>query len=373
MRFTDVTGHNRIKEELRHLVDSDRIPHALMLSGVSGVGKMNMARAFAQYIHCSSRRDGEPCGVCPSCVQHKNLNHPDMHYVYPLAKAKALSEDYTEQWRKMLGEYPFMPWEKWLEIIEAGNSQPAIHVEESAAIISRASMSAYREKYKIFLIWLPEKMRPEAANKLLKIIEEPFEDTIFILVSNDEKGVLPTIFSRTRRLQMKTVDEATVSDFIMRIGGGGMTREYADQLARLAEGIPGKAFELASYSGETIEFRDTFQEMMRLAYARNFVNLRQLSDRLAALGREKLQRYLAYCSRMIRENFIYNIRCPQLTVMTPDEEKFSGRFSPFVNHANVERISTEIDRTRIDISRNGNAKIVMFDFLLYLSALIRLK
>ena len=184
------------------MVDTDRIPHAMMLSGPSGVGKMMLARAFANYLHCQEPRDGEPCGHCQACLQHRNFNHPDLHFVFPFVKSKTrkiiVSDDLIPQWKEMLQTYPAMPTEKWLDIIDAGNSQPRIYVEEADAIVRSESLPAYSSKYKIFIIWLPERMQVEAANKLLKVVEEPPEGTIFLFVSNDPSKVLPTIISRTQ-------------------------------------------------------------------------------------------------------------------------------------------------------------------------------
>ena len=215
--------------------------------------------------------------------------------------------------------------EKWNDIIQAGNSQPAIFVTESEDIISRASLSAFQENFKIFLVWLPEKLRPEAANKLLKIIEEPFDDTLFILVSNDDSRLLPTIFSRTQRFIMRPLDHAEISAHLR--SHTGVDRQLADAASRIAEGSMAKAEELALHPDEIMEFASLFKETMRMAYALNAQSLKKISETVAAMGREKIIRFLSYCSRMTRENFIYNMAMPQISLMTPDEEQFSRRFA----------------------------------------------
>jgi DNA polymerase-3 subunit delta' len=371
MKFADIAGHQATVTSLRSIADSGKIPHAILLSGISGIGKMRLARAFAQYVHCSSRHGGDSCGVCPSCVQHQRLNNPDLHFVYPVIKrdGAVVSNDYIDQWREMMADWSYMPPQKWNDLLNAGNSQPAIYVNESEEVIAKASLSAFQENYKIFLIWLPEKMRPETANKLLKIIEEPFDDTVFILVSNDDSKLLPTIFSRTQRFNMRPLSEMEITTHLMR--NHGVSPEMAAAAARIAEGSMGKAEELACHPEEILEFSSLFKEMMRMAYALKAPSLKTISEQCAAMGREKLLRFLNYSSRMVRENFIYNLRMPFISLLTPEEEEFSRRFAPFIHEGNVEALSDEISRAATDVERNGNAKIVMFDLMLLLSQWVR--
>lgn len=370
MRFSEITGHKEIIESLKNLADSNKLPHAFLFSGISGIGKMRTARAFAQYIHCKNPQDGDSCGKCPSCLQHQKYNNPDLHFVYPIVKKEGalISKDMIEEWREMLEEYSYMPPERWNELIKAGNSQPAIYVNESEEIVSRASLSAFQENYKIFIIWLPEKMRLEAANKLLKIIEEPFEDTIFILVSNNDSKILPTIQSRTQRYNFKPLSEKELQDLLLKTG---VSENMAADAARISEGSLQKADEIACHPDELIEFSDLFKEIMRAAYALKAKSLKEYSETAAGFGREKLLRFLAYCGRMIRENYIYNYNIPSLVLMTKEESDFSSRFAPFIHDGNVEQLAEELARASQDIERNGNSKIVIFDLLLLLSRLVR--
>lgn len=372
MKFADIAGHKETIRALRSIVDSGRIPHAILLSGISGIGKFRLARAFAQYVHCHNRQNGDSCGKCPSCLQHQRHNNPDLHFVYPVVKKdKAqVSTDFIEPWKEMITDWSYMPPEKWTELIQAGNSQPAIFVNESEDIIARSALSAFQENYKIFLIWQPEKMRPEAANKLLKIIEEPFEDTLFVLVSNDDTKLLPTIFSRTQRFNMLPLSEDDISGHLR--DNCGVGEDLARAASKIAEGSMGKAEVLACHPEELMEFSDIFKETMRMAYALKAREMKTISEKCAAMGREKLLRFLSYCGRMVRENFIFNLRMPQISLMTPEEEMFSRRFSPFIHEGNVEKLSEEISRAARDVERNANAKIVMFDLFLLLSQAVRM-
>lgn len=371
MKFADIAGHTSTIDALRSAVDNGRIPHAVLLTGISGIGKFRLARALAQYIHCHNRTGGDACGRCPSCLQHQKHNNPDLHFVFPILKREGatLSNDFLPQWKEMLDQWSYMPPERWNELLQAGNSQPAIYVTESDDIVARASLSAYQENFKIFLIWLPEKLRPEAANKLLKIIEEPYDDTLFILVSNDDSKVLPTISSRTQRFNLLPLSEEEIKRQLTRTYG--IDPRTAGMASRLAEGSAADAEEIACHPEELIEFSSLFKDVMRSAYGLRAATMKSLSERVAAMGREKILRFLEYCSRMVRENFIYNMRMPQITLMTPDEEEFSSRFAPFIHEANVETLSEELSRAASDIERNANAKIVLFDLMLLLSQGVR--
>lgn len=375
MKFSEIPGHSKIKEQLREMADSGQMPHAILLAGKSGIGKMNVARTFMQYAQCTSPRDGEPCGVCQSCRQHQSFNHPDVHFIFPIVKIKAQkieeSNDRIDLWKRMLEECPGMVPEYWLELLDAGNSQPRIYVEDADYIVRADAMSSFSSKYKFFLIWLPEKMNQETANKLLKVIEEPTEGTVFLMVSNNDADILPTIFSRTRRFNMLPVGEDELVRYIRtRYGLDEMT---AMHLARLAEGSIARCDELASNSGERIEFREIFQNIMRAAYAKKPGVLKETGDKLAGLGREKLRRLLGYMAGMARENFIYNLRNPMLVSMTPEEEMFSRRFSPFIHYANVEAIVEAIESASRDIERNGNSKLILFSLFLQIIPLLHIK
>lgn len=364
MNFNDIPGHEPVKEKLRDLVDSGHVPHALMLSGPSGSGKMMLARAYARFLHCENPVDGHPCGRCRNCRLHDENAHPDLHFVYPIVKSEKLkrrvSADVSECWQRMISDYPAMPEEKWLEIIEAGNSQPAIYVNEAEDIVLADSYPPYASHYKIFILWLPERLRLEAANKLLKVIEEPAEGTIFILVSNNELQVLPTIFSRVQRIHVGRLSDTEIENYLVRKYGYG--EHEAMNLARLCNGSLILADEYGSHSGENDQFLALYQDVMRSAYSKKVGRLKALAEQTAAFGREKIRRFLDYMSRMIRENFIFNMKMPSLSAMSPEEEAFSSRFSPFVNHTNVEDFAAETDSARRDIERNANARLVLFDY-----------
>ncbi len=374
MKFSEIRWHKPTTDALRRMADTGRIPHALLLSGQPGIGKMLVARAFAQYVHCTDRQGGEACGKCPDCLQHQSMNHPDMHFVYPVFKKDsgrtAIATDFFENWKAFIAENPYMEPEKWPEALGADNKQPIIYKDESAEILRVASMSAFSSDKKIFVIWQPEKMNQEAANKLLKILEEPFADTIFILVSNAPSLILPTIFSRTARINMHRPSDSEISVFLQEKGFSEADAEY---VAHLSEGNVARALGNGGGREEEQEFGEIFRDMMRKAYVRDAASLKASTETIAAMKREKSRHFLSYSARMIRENFIYNFGISSLNRMTPEEETFSSRFAPFIHTGNVGRMEREFSRAETDIARNANAKIVLFDLAIKLMGFLRIK
>lgn len=368
MKFSDIPGHEEVKSQLRGPVDAGRMPHALMLSGPAGAGKMLLARTLAQYLQCENRHDGEPCGVCNNCRMHAEANHPDLTYVFPYVQNKKQNRqqcaDCMDIWNEMLRKYPSMPMEKWQELLDAGNSQPLIYVNDAEEIVRLDSFPSYSSPYKVFIIWQPEKMNVQTANKLLKVIEEPSAGTVFILVSDNELQVLPTIFSRVRRVHVGRLSDSEIADYLS--ARHHLPPHDAARYAPMCAGSLARADEFGTNSGENEEFLAIYQEVMRAAYGKKVGALRQTGDKVAAFGREKNKRFLDYMARMIRENFIYNMHLAPLNAMTAPEESFSQKFSPFINHLNVEDFLRETDRARRDIERNANGKLVMFDYFLYI-------
>lgn len=375
MQFKDIIGHRETIEKLKAMADSGKLPHALMLYGPAGTGKTRIARAFIQYLNCSNRTGGDSCGKCPGCLQTAKLNNPDIHYAYPIVKntktaPQGLAEERADVWKSFIEEHTYMPYELWLEAIDAGNSQPLIYKTESEEILRLSALSAYGSGYKIFMMWLPEKMNADAANRLLKVIEEPHPDTIFLMVSNNAGALLPTIRSRVQGIEVGRLPESDIAEYICSLG---KSYEEAEVLAKIAKGNMNTASLLAEHGSEIAEFRQAFIGVMRAAYARKMPELKEYADNFAGYGREKSIRLLEYFARIIRESFISNLHCDALEAMTPEEAQFVSKFGPFINSANIEEIARETDRAREDISRNGNQKIVWFDFLVQLTRLIRTK
>ncbi len=355
------------------MIDADRIPHALLFEGEAGIGKFALARAAAQYIHCENRHDGDSCGECPSCRQHQSFNHIDTHFVFPIVNKKSGSttycDDFLPEWRDFLTENPYMDFRGWLTALDAQNGQPQIYVDESDALIHKLSFTSHSSRYKIALIWLPERLHVSAANKLLKQIEEPFGDTIFILVSNDAKQILPTIYSRTQRIELKRLPDHVIADFLIKNHSVDATDAAA--VAHLAEGSMLKALATLTLGKENHIFLELFMSLMRLTFQRHVKELKEWAVEVSGMGREQELRFIDYCQRLIRENFIYNLKIEQLNYLNREEATFSKNFARFINERNVLGIVDEFDLAYRDIAGNGNGKIVFFDLALRIILLIK--
>ena len=373
MKFSDIPFHETAKERIRAMVDSDRIPHALLIEGAPGIGKFALARAAAQYIHCENRHDGDSCGECPSCLQHASFNHIDTHFVFPIIKKKSGSpsfcDDFLEEWRNFITDNPYMDFQQWMSYLDSPNTQPLIYVDESDALIHKLSFTTHSSKYKIALVWLPERMHVSAANKLLKQIEEPFSDTLFIMVSNNAKEILPTIYSRVQRIELKRLpDEVIANQLATRYA---LDNSDAMAIAHLAEGSMIRAKNYLNKSSENHHFLELFMALMRLAYQRHVKELKEWATDIASLGRETELRFLEYCMRLIRENFIMNLHVSSLNYMNREEAAFGANFARFINERNVLKIVDELDKASIDIAGNGNAKIVLFDMAVRMIILLK--
>lgn len=364
MKFSDIPGHESVKTRLREMVDSDRLPHALLLQGPAGTGKMMLARALAQYLHCTSRTpDGDSCGSCPSCIQHQTFNSIDTHFSFPVLKngiSAVTSDDWIAEWRDFLTESPYMDFALWLSKLKNDNGQPRIFVSEADSLIHKLQFTTHHNNYKVVIMWLPERMNPECANSLLKIIEEPYPDTRIIMVSDHPGEILPTIYSRLQRIDVKRLPDDLVTRWLLD-SYDGLSEPDARSLARLADGSILRAASEAAMTKESQMFLDLFIRLMRLAYQRDIARLKAWSVEAAALGRETLRKFLAYSQRMVRENFIMNLHVDSLNYLNRAEWEFSTRFSPFITTDNVIRLIYLLAGADTDIAGNANAKVVMLD------------
>jgi DNA polymerase-3 subunit delta' len=367
MDWSEVIGQKEVKERLMQMVDEGRLPHALMLCGPAGVGKMALAMAFG----CRLLDNGR----ASSKAMLDKLEHPDLHFTYPTIKLpsmssdhKPVSDDFAREWHELVMEGPYFTMDQWMQAMGGENQQAIITAGESDDLVRKLSLKSSQGGYKVSIIWLPERMNIECANKLLKLIEEPPSQTVFIMACEEPDKLLETIRSRVQRIDVKQIDTASIEQAL--IERRGISEDAARRIARLANGSWLKAMEELQTGSENEQFLDLFISLMRLAYQRKIKDLRRWSEIMAAFGREKQKRWLTYFLRMARENFIYNFRQEELTYMTQKEEDFARNFARFVNEGNILPISDLANRAIRDIGQNANAKIVFFDFALQMIVLL---
>ena len=342
----------------------------MMLCGAQGSGKMALALAFANYLLCRNHTQGdEACEVCPQCKMLKKWEHPDLHFSFPTIKLpsmgsdhKPVSDDFIREWHEMLESGPYFSMDQWMTAIGAENQQAIITAGESDDLVRKLSLKSSQGGYKISIIWLPERMNIECANKLLKLIEEPPQGTIFIMVCEEPDKLLETIRSRTQRIDVRRISSESIAVALQQKHGLGA--ESSMRLARLANGSWLKAVRELENDSENDDFLADYQQLMRLAYQRNVRNLKKWSEHMQTYGREKQKRFMDYFMRLTRENFMYNFGNPDLNYMSEKEEEFATKFARFINENNVIAMTEMAEKIQRDIKQNANAKIVFFDMAL---------
>lgn len=372
MYFKDIIGQETVKQRLRLEVREGRVPHAQLFAGPEGTGALPLAIAYARFLLCTRRGEEDACGTCPSCVKLNKLAHPDLHFVFPVVKRKGggdtVSNDYIREWRELAISTPYFGMNHWLDAMGAENQQAQIFVKESDELVRKLSLKSSEGGYKVVIIWLPEKMKVECANKLLKLLEEPPAQTVFLLVSEEPDRILPTILSRTQRINVPRLEDAEIAEALkVRFG---LQDTDAAETARLAEGSYLQALEIIHLSEDTQLFFGLFVSLMRLAYQRKVKEMREWSDTVAAMGRERQKDFLTYCQRMVRESFVSNFHRKEMNYMNREEENFTIRFAPFINERNVMGITDELAEAQTHIEQNVNPRMVFFDFALRMIVLL---
>lgn len=373
MQFKDIIGQHEIKAQLIKSIKEGFIPHAQLFCGPEGVGKLPLAIAYAQYLNCENRSDEDSCGNCPSCKKYNHLAHPDLHFVFPIikkaAKKKEICDDYISEWREFVTQNPYFSLSQWLADIEAENSQGLIYAKESEEIIRKLSLKIYEAKYRVMIIWLPEKMHESCANKLLKILEEPFDNTVFLLVSDAPDYIINTIQSRCQRINIHGVDEKDIIDALH--SQYNINDEVAANVAHIANGSYLKAVQTISLNEETKFFFNLFIGMMRASYARDIKQIKAIGNEIASVGRERQKNFLIYSQRMIREYFVNNLHHPEMVYLNQEEMNFGIRFAPFINERNIIDFMDELALAERHIEQNVNAKMVFFDLCLKITMLLK--
>lgn len=374
MQFSEIIGQEALKTRLIKTVKEGRISHAQLFLGSSGYGALPLAIAYAQFINCTNKQADDSCGQCNSCLKISKLAHPDLHFAFPVAgKDKPISDQFLTAWREIVLENPYFGIDEWHQKIEIENKQSEIRVNESQSIIKKLSLKAYESEFKIMLIWKAESLNTEASNKLLKLIEEPTDKTIILLVVEDEELLLPTISSRTQLVRIPPIKTASLTTHL--VEQLGVNEAVAKQSASLAEGNLTTALEKINQTEEDSYFFELFKRWMRACYEANIDKMNQWVEEISSrtIGREQQKRFLSYALEIMREGLIRNYASSELNRFDGELSSFMKNFAPFVHENNIFGIVELLNEAHFHISRNAYPKILFMDMSMKFANLLRVK
>ncbi|WP_395043383.1 ATP-binding protein [Flavobacterium sp.] len=387
MHFSEILGQEHIKNHLIKSGEQGRIPHAQLFIGPEGSGTLAMAIAYAQYIVCGNSGNENTNGNESCNIKFNQLAHPDLHFVYPTVvtddvKSKPKSLDFIKDWRQFLNENPYGGLFDWYKLLGVQNKQGEIRVDDAQEILKALALKSLEGSYKIMIIWMADKMNIAASNKLLKLLEEPTDKTVFILISENEEDIIQTIRSRCQVLHFNGLPEAVITKAL--IFRENIDEKIAVKIAHQAQGNYNKALHIIKEDDEDYAFEKWFVDWVRTAFtAANknpdkgkaaILELILWSDQIASLGRETQKKFLNYCIDMFRQALLLNYQVDKLVYVEPTVEKFKlENFAPFVNGNNISEIFKELSDASYHIERNGNAKIILTDLSIKLTRLIHKK
>ena len=373
MTFEDIIGQSFLKTHLTQNLNSGRIPHAQLYVGKRGVGALPMAIAYADYL--MKHQEGGVGAMNP-------LTHPNIHFVYPVTtsanvKSKPMSSNYLTEWRSFIETNPYGSINDWYDLIGVGNRQGNIGVDEAKDVLSKMSLKAFNGGYKVMIVWMAEKMNSMCANKLLKLIEEPADKTVIILVTEDEEQLINTIRSRCQVVHLNPLSEEAIKNTLMTAHGteAGLAKNIAHQ----SEGSYSRALDLLSQEPEDLQFEAWFIAWVRTAFQaksnkQSINSLMAWSDEISKAGREIQKQFLDYSLRFFRQALLYNYGAKDLVFMKLNDKSFKfENFAPFIDASNITEISKELELANYHIERNANPKVVLTDLSIKLTRLLHLK
>lgn len=371
MQFKDVVGQSELKAHLIQEVLAEKVSHAQLFLGKSGFGSLPMALAFVQYLFCENKQATDSCGVCPSCRKTTELQHPDLHFSFPVVQAiNKKSDAFLTDWRAQIKESPYFNLNGWLNRIDVKGRKPIIGTEESQEIIKKLNLKSYEGGYKVMIIWMAEEMNPQCSNKLLKILEEPPAKTLFILVCEAQEYILQTILSRTQLVKIPRISMDDLSTHLT--SHFSLSRQAADSLAARVDGDFLEALEMLNDSAELDENRELFIQLMRVCYKKDVLPMMDWAENAASITKEKQKIFLRYCLHMFRQSMLKNYTDDQLTKVSDEENQFLKNFARFITGNNILDFMNTFNDAHYHIERNANAKIlftnICFQVMRYIHA-----
>jgi DNA polymerase-3 subunit delta' len=382
MQFKHIIGQSEIRKKLVKTVHDQRVSHAQLFYGPEGSRKLAMAIAYAQFINCRNRQfnadgTGDSCGTCPSCVKYEKLIHPDLHFIYPVARTKEvdkdpMSRDFIKTWRQALLDNDYrLNLNDWYSVAGFEKKQGIINADDCSDILRTLSYKSYESEFKVMIIWMADRLYHSAAPKILKILEEPPEKCLFILITENPEKIISTILSRTQMIRFPRLKD---QDILSGLETLSCLAEEAARVVPLADGNLTRAVKIYKKEEEELEFLEKFVRWMRLCYDLHHKNklkeTLEFTTEIAKIGRERQRNFLAYSERIIRNAMLINYNNPQLARLNKEEQDFIRKFGPFINYVNIAEFADELEKAQYHIERNANPNILFMDLSLTFTILL---
>lgn len=370
MLFSEIIGQKEIKQQLIQTVAEQRVSHARLFLGPEGSGSLALALAYAQYISCENRSPEDSCGVCSSCRKYNRLIHPDLHFSYPFFARKPddTALNFIQEWREAFLKNPYLNLDEWRHQLDAENKQANINIAECHQIIRKLSLKPFESEYKVLIMWLPEYLDKEG-NTLLKVIEEPPQKTLFLLVAQNQDQILNTILSRTQLMKINRLSDETVKHYLM--DQMQLPELQASRIAYLSEGNIQLALQLSKEDNGNA-FGD-FTAWLRNSFGNNVIALIDFSEAVSKWGRENQKNFLRYGTKLLREVMMELSGADNLIHLPPNEKEFVVKFSRITTLAQTEALINEIEKAHYHIERNANPKILFLDVSLQFTRILKFK
>ena len=363
MKFTSIVGHEDVRLRLIQSAKDQRVSHALLFLGPEGGGNLPLAVAFAQYLVCENPTESDSCGLCPGCKKMNKLVHPDVSFSFPVAPKDNIKEprsvDFIAQFRNAFLSNPYLNYNQWMESLSLDNKQGVISIHESADIVSRLTLKSVEAPYKIVIIWLPERLNSHAANKLLKIIEEPPDNTLFFLAAENYELLLTTIVSRTQLIKVNRINDEEMTNVL--VNTHEVDKSVARRVTHLADGNYNEAQLLIGKDETEADMNQKFLEWMRYCLRLNVKGINQMSQDFGGESREYQKNFLRHALSLTRECLLINYGDHSLVRIDGQDLEDIKRFAPFVNANNIHSFSEELNKAHFHLERNANSKLLFVD------------
>jgi len=368
MQFEQIIGQDSIRQSLTETARAERIPHAQLFLGPVGSGNLSLALAYAQYILCTDKGETDACGVCSNCKKSQKFIHPDIHFSYPCVGSKALSTHFLEEWRTAISENPYLEVNQWLQSIGAENKQGNINKNECLDIIRKLSLKAFEGSHKILILWLPEYLAKEG-NRLLKLIEEPPENTVFLLVAENQEKILPTILSRCQLVKIPRLSDEEIAQGL---SNKGLTEEkQLQEIVYLANGDFNQALQLLDQQKN--DNATILLDWLRKCYGGKGIELHNWVEGIAKIGRESQKHFLQYGLHFMREFLVLKMTGQPVVRLQSGELETAKRMLQVMDFNHVEKITKIMDQCYFAVERNAHPKILFLDASIKINQILKSK